>query len=330
MRKKLILLVLVMAITLSLCLSSCSARLEYKEGLYYCDKNGVVYKSVDLHFSPVTIGEKYAVLDDIMKMDLFELHGVSPEKWLTSENGDLFCSADEKVPTLNEMDVDTVFICLVGDKAVMALSQVNKKEHVDYVMDAYLNGMTLQYPDTFEISETLLLRLASKKYNWLYYNLSYVEFAQDVLVSDYPENLSSYTYRDVDDSVKISVLDEFECWYSANSKIDVDYYEGLAKDAGIQYYTVTKPSADGVSTYVVHVYQGKNTHEECFEYFREQYEGDLSDDKINEAIWKTEKTNKLTRVEYNYGKYFIYDRFTGRCVKVDDTLYKYKENKIED
>lgn len=331
MKKSLISLAVAVVLVLSLCLSSCGATLKYKDGVYYCSKNGVSYKSVDLRYYSVTIGEKYATLKDGKAVDLYEMKDISPERWLTTESGDLYCAVDEKIPTLSEMGVDTVTICAVGDAAILALAEVRKKETVSYVLDSYLYGMELTYPDTYEVNESLMLRFWAEEYAWLYYNLSYVEFATDVLVSDYPADLSTYKYRDVDDSVKIDVLDEFECRYEVSSNDEQKKYENMAKDAGIEYYTVTKPMGDsGSVTYVVHIYNALESKEECISYFVKNYEGSMKEDEIKDALSNTEKTEKVTRVQYNYGKYFVYDRISGRCVKVDDTLHKYRNYQIED
>ena len=331
MKKTFISLALAVVLVLSMCLSSCGATVRYKDGVYYCAKNGVSYKSVDLRYYSVTIGEKYATLKDAIEQELYEMKDISPERWLTTKDGDLYCAVDEKIPTLSEMGVDTITICAVGSEAVLALAEVSNKDTVAYVLDAYLNGMALTYPDTYEVNESLMLRFWAEEYAWLYYNLSYVEFATDVLVSDYPSDLSSYTYRDVDDSVKIDVLDEFECRYEASSEAERKKYENMAKDAGIAYYTVTKPAGDSESvTYVVHIYNALNSKEECISYFLKNYDGDMKEDEIKDALSKTEKTEKVTRVQYNYGKYFVYDRISGRCVKVDDTLHKYRNYQISD
>ena len=330
MKKIFISLALVTVIVLSFCLSSCGAKLVYKDGAYYCAKNGVRYQSVDLRYFSVTVGEKYAVIKDMNGLELYEMKDIAPEKWLTTKDGDLFCAEGEKIPTLSEMGVDKVTICAVGNAATLALADIGNKANVDYVLDAYLDGMSLTYPDTYEVSESLMLRFWAEEYAWLYYNLSYVEFVTDVLVSDYPSDLSSYEYRDVDDSVTVKTLDEFECKYKVLSDDERKAYEYMAQDAGIEYYTVTKPEGDGTAIYVTHVYESLDSLEECIGFFLENYKGTLRETEIRDALSKVEKTEKLTRVEYNYGKYFIYDRISGRCVKVNDTIHKYRNYQISD
>ena len=330
MKNTLISLLLAATMVLSVCLSSCGAKLVYKDGAYYCAKNGVRYQSVDFRYYSVTLGEKFAVIKEMDGLELYEMKGISPDRWLTTKDGDLFCAVGEKIPTLSEMGVDTVTVCAVGNVATLALAEISNKANVSYILNSYLDGMELTYPDTYEVSETLMLRFWAEEYAWLYYNLSYVEFVTDVLVSDYPSDLSTYQYRDVDDSVTVKTLDEFECKYKVSSDADRKKYEAMARDAGIDYYTVTKPDGDGTVSYVTHVYSSLNSLDECVEYFLKNYEGTMKESEIRDALLCTEKTEMVTRVEYNYGKYFIYDRISGKCVKVNDTIHKYRNYQITD
>jgi hypothetical protein len=175
-----------------------------------------------------------------------------------------------------------------------------------------------------------MLRFWAEEYAWLYYNLSYVEFATDVKVSDYPASLSDYTYREVDDSVIVTVLDEFECRYKVESESERKKYEGMATDAGLDFYTVTKPAGNTTETFVVFVYNALESKEACVEYFLSHYEGNMKESELREALSKSTLNEKVTRVEYNYGKYFVYDRISGRCVKVNDMLHKYRNYQLED
>ena len=110
--KKIISIIIVGCIMLSALLTSCSPKLVYEDGRYYCSKNGVTYNLVDLQYLPVTIGEKYAVLNDGgERIDLYTIQGVAPEKWLTTKAGDLFCASDATIPDLAEMDVNKILIC---------------------------------------------------------------------------------------------------------------------------------------------------------------------------------------------------------------------------
>ncbi len=329
--KKIVSFTLAALCALSLCLSSCSAKLEPTADGYYCSKNKVTYKLLDFQYVPVALGEEYATLKDgATDKSLFALKDVAPEKWLATDVGDLFCAVTEKIPTFYEMDMDKILICTAGGASIVSLVEIKKDADVEHISDLYTNGMTIVYPDTYEISENLILRFNSDDYHWFYYSLSYVEFVQDVLECDYPDDISTYTYRDVDDSVKVETVDEFECWFRVSDNEEQLKYENIAKDAGVEHFTVTKPYGDETATFVVFVFGGLATKEECVDLVLEQYDGELSEAALKDALSDVETTDRVTKVEYNYGKYFIYDKFTGKCVKVDDLLHRYRNYQIKD
>jgi hypothetical protein len=104
----------------------------------------------------------------------------------------------------------------------------------------------------------------------------------------------------------------------------------MAKDAGIDFFTVTKPTPTASETFVVFIFPNMNSADECITEFIGKYKGEMSEAQLKEALNEYDKTDKVTKVEYNYGKYFVYDKFTGKCVKVDDTLHKYRHYQISD
>ena len=89
MKKILALIICFATILTSLSFVSCGKTLHYKDGNYYCSQNGVTYKEVSFDYFPVAIGEKYAKLKDTQtgkEIELFEIQGADPEKWLSTEN----------------------------------------------------------------------------------------------------------------------------------------------------------------------------------------------------------------------------------------------------
>ena len=143
--------------------------------------------------------------------------------------------------------------------------------------------------------------------------------------------MSSYTYRDVDDSVKISEYNEYECWYAVSTKSEESKYIDIAQKSGVQYTTVTKPNGDGTFTdYVRYVFPKANSEEECIETIIKNYSnGSMTEGALHEALDDPDKSEKINVIEYNYGKYFIYDRITGKCVNVDERIFNYREGKVE-
>lgn len=333
MKKTLVLIICLATILTSFSFVSCGKTLKYKDGNYYCSQNGVTYKEVSFEYFPVAIGEKYAKLNNMLEteeIELFEIQGADPEKWLSTENGTLYCAIDEKIPTMNEMGVDRIVLCYEG-AVVMALATITDKADVAYILDSFNSGNALERPIGNESESVYRLRMTSADYSWLYYNLSYLEYSEDIVECDYPSDMNSYTYRDVDDSVKINEFNEYECWYAVSSKSEENKYIDIAVKSNTHYTTVTKPNGDGTFTdYVRFVFSSAESTEECVETIIKNYSnGSMTAGALHEALDEPDKSEKINIIEYNYGKYFIYDRITGKCVNVDERIFNYREGKVD-
>lgn len=332
--KKIIALILCVASVLStLTFVSCGKSLEYKDGYYYCAQNGVSYQVVSFEYEPVAIGKEYATLEEgLSVIKLYEIQNADPEKWLASDDGTLFCAADENIPSLEEMSVDNILICYES-VATVSLARITDADDVAAVLDNFANGDALEYPIGDEQEEFLKIKMSSKKYPWLYYSLAYVEFTLDVYEYDYPESLENYEYRDVSDSVQVEVRGEYECRYLVNSKSEEDKYIDIAEKAGVRYSTLKKPNGDGTfSEYVIYVFNELDSVESCVEEVIENYKsGSLTEGALRELLSTPTKGEKVNVVAYNYGKCFIYNRVTGKCVRADGLIHSYKDgNHVSD
>ena len=319
----------------SLGLSSCKkADFSIKGDFYYCSKNHVSYKAVSFEYSPVAIKTRQAfgrVKDEKIEKSFYEIQYVSADRWISTEAGDLFCAEGENVPTLTEMEANYVLICREGASAVISIADIRNPNVIRAIVNDYETGTGITYPLGNEVAENLKLRLASEKYPWLYYNLSYVEFASDIYEYDYPKDLDTYTYRTVSSDVTVSTSSEFECCYAVADTAEENRYVQIAKDAGIRYYTVKKAVGDGTYVnYVVFVFPNEKSVSSCVSYVLSTYKGALSEEDLQKALETPAQSESINVVSYNYGKYFVYNRFNGKCVKADPRIHDYKENSIVD
>ncbi len=322
---------LLMAILLtSISLFSCGKKLKIKDGYYYCEQNDVTYQMVDFEYVPVAIGKEYATFKDInIEYKLYEIQGAAPEKWLSTADGNLFCAVGEKIPTVSEMNVDGILVCY-EQTHVVALATIRNSAEISSILDDFANGDVVKFPDA-EIDQSLKLRFTSAEYPWLYYSLTYVEYATDVCEYDEPGDLNSYKYREVSDDVKVSTYSKYKCWYRVNSKTEEEKYVSIAEKAGVEYGKLTKPNGDGtVSDYVIFSFTTEKTVEECVEKIVKDYKnGTLTDGDLRALLSNPHKAENKNIVEYNYGRYFMYDKVNGKCVRTDDTVHKYKNGTNE-
>ena len=324
--KRIFSLFLLAAILLtSFSLASCGNKLKFKDGYYYCEQNGVSYQFVSFEYVPVAIGQEFAIMKDgQIEYKFHEIQGATSDKWITTSDGNLFCAVGEKIPTLGEMDVSGILVCYEQTN-VISLATIRNESEITSIKNDFISGDTVKFPNA-EVDQHLKLRFSSEEYPWLYYCLSYVEYAIDICEYDEPEDLNSYTYRDVSDSVVVTTSTKYKCWYKVGSKSEEDGYVAIAENAGVEFGKLTKPNGDGtVSDYVVFYFDTETTVEECVDTVVANYKnGSLTETKLREKLSSPYKSESKNIVEYNYGRYFIYDNVNGKCVRTNDIVHKYK------
>ena len=304
--------------------AACGNKMTIKDGYYYCSKNEVTYQMTPFVYVPVAIGKEYATFKNgDLEYTFHEIKGASPEKWLSTEDGSLFCAVGEKMPSLVEMDSNGILICYEQTN-VVALGTIREANEIDSIINSFENGDTVKFHDG-EVDQFYKLRFMSGKYPWLYYSLSYVEYTEDVCEYDEPKDMSAYEYRDVSDEVEVTTETVYTCWYKVNSKDEETAYVGIAEKAEIEYGKLTKPNGDGtVSDYVIFYFYSESSVEECVDTVIENYKnGTLTDAALRTKLSVPAKSESKNRITYNYGKYFIYDSVNGKCVRLDDTVHQY-------
>ena len=175
--KKLILLTLIVVVVFSsFVFTSCKARLVYEDGVFYCAANKITYEEVDFQYLPVAVStEKFGELNENgTKTDIFSIENASSDKWLATSDGRLFCAVGEKIPTLDELEVNKIFICREGSGMTISLAEITSAESIKTILDSIGGLVTVEYPEKGEATDLLTLRCSSSLYPWLYYNISYI------------------------------------------------------------------------------------------------------------------------------------------------------------
>ena len=133
---------------------------------------------------------------------------------------------------------------------------------------------------------------------------------------------------------KIAASEEFKCECANLSKNQASagaYFDLLAEKSGVEYGKLTKPNGDGtVSDYVIFSFATEQTVEECVNTVLENYKnGSLTEAELVSALSSPHKAESKNIVEYNYGRYFMYDSANGKCVRTSDIVHKYKNGTNE-
>ena len=151
----------------SLSFVSCGKKMKIKDGNYYCEQNGVTYQVVEFEYLPVAIGKEYATFKDgNLEYKLYEIQGAAPERWLSTADGNLFCAIGEKIPAIDEMNVNGILVCYEQTN-VVALATIRDMTEIESILGDFASGDVVKFPDA-EIDQSLRLRLASNDPGYVY------------------------------------------------------------------------------------------------------------------------------------------------------------------
>lgn len=173
------------ALTLVLCLCSCGGtKINYNgEDGSYTDKKGNVYFRAPSAYEPVAYETDKAfgkLIAGIGEFDLYQIAHANEGEWVTTADGDVLYKDGVKLPALAEFGTTHIYVCRDGE-SVHAFANITKTDEVNAIIKAYMEGESIPYPNKVA-TESLRLRFASDEYSFLYYRLTYLEYASDVIV----------------------------------------------------------------------------------------------------------------------------------------------------
>jgi hypothetical protein len=149
----------------------------------YTDKKGNEYLRAPSAYEPVsyetdkTFGKMIA---GIGEFDLYQIANANEGEWVTTADGDVLYKEGIQLPTLAEFGTSHIYICREGE-SIHAFANIQKSDEIYAILKAYLEGESIPYPNKVA-NESLRLRFASDQYPFLYYRLTYLEYASDVIV----------------------------------------------------------------------------------------------------------------------------------------------------
>ena len=204
--KKLFLRVLPLLLCLVMLLSSCAKlpKMEYRDGVYTNQKNGIRYQSAPAYYEAVALSGDEAVARIIQgdnELLVYEIAGVEPENMLASANYEVFCAVGTTLPELGELDVDKVLVCKTAEMTY-ELATVASERDIAELVGAYCNfvGFDMSEIDVGLEKERYDLKFSSNTLPGVYYCLTYWEFEDEVLVYEVIDDFENFekTYPDVE------------------------------------------------------------------------------------------------------------------------------------
>jgi hypothetical protein len=111
---------------------------------------------------------------------LYQIAGAAKGEWVTTADGDVLYKKGVKLPTPVEFGAKSIYVCREGE-SIHAFARIEKSVEVSAILKAYLEGESIPYPNKMA-EQSLRLRFVSDDYPFLYYRLTYLEYAGDVIV----------------------------------------------------------------------------------------------------------------------------------------------------
>ena len=177
--------VALVALTMALCLASCSGtKIQYNgEDGSYTDKKGNVYLRAPSAYEPVSYqtDKTYGkLIAGIGEFELYQIANAEKGAWVTTADGDVLYKDGVKLPALTEFGTDRIWVCREGE-SIHAFARIEKADEIEEVIKEFLEGESIPQPIR-AAEQNLRLRFASEEYPFLYYRLTYLEYANDVIV----------------------------------------------------------------------------------------------------------------------------------------------------
>lgn len=165
-------------------------RLSEKDGGLYDAGRDILYLPASVSYEPVTVKIRtaYAVCPDGTLLYRFGekgRDGLDPEKWLSERYdgiGGIYYASDISLPELSGFSVNGIKICRENDSMVIQENEISDTETARAVVRALTEGEAVPVPS--EVGQVFKLKATSSVYSGLYYNLIYMEGAEDNYLYD--------------------------------------------------------------------------------------------------------------------------------------------------
>lgn len=135
------------------------------------------YTWASVSYEPAYVGEPYADWDKTL---LYQVKGWEPDTLLTEEFsgvGGLLYNENYALPTLGEMNADTIYVC-VGETSTSCIYLIEDKDTVARAAELMETGETVELPGDGVL--TMSLKFTSPDYEGIYYSILYIEMGEEI------------------------------------------------------------------------------------------------------------------------------------------------------
>ncbi len=188
--------ILLLLTSVLLTMSGCAHTVTEKGGAYVDAATGISYTYAGFDWMPMDVGDRYATIKTgSTTYPLYTVKELSPEKWLCTEDGDLFYASGVTMPTLETFGADGLLLCRQKSKDTL-VSNVDDAETVAAIVDRFLTGPAIFEPAADPI-DRLELYLTSSENAGIRYHLILLFYEEPVAFTedgfDYVTNVLMYS-----------------------------------------------------------------------------------------------------------------------------------------
>lgn len=213
-------------------------KLEYEDGVYTNQKTGISYLTASVCYEAISFKEDSEVarierkgVDDLL---MYPINGVDSAKMLASADYEVFYAVGTTLPTLAQMNPETVYICKTADMTY-SIASITAKADISYLIEVYqgTKGFSKNEIDGSPTKERYDLKFESSSYPGIYYCLTYWQFEEDVLVYELIDDFNDFeiTYPNAEVSTE-EYKDEKYAVYNFGTALLYDRATGLCYPAG--------------------------------------------------------------------------------------------------
>lgn len=195
----------VLLLVVGIFLTGCGETLRETEGVVKSKDGSKTFQHASTTYEAVETGKKIGKLTYTgdASEEVYEIEGLSPDEWLVTEDGYVLYADGVHLPSLAEMNPQTVQICAYR-QSVHVLRTVSNAEILSDAVHAYTEGENLEYWGQ-EPLRSYKLRFVSNEYPALYFSVLYLEYGEDLVLDDV--NYGRYFLRGIFDSRFVKVGD---------------------------------------------------------------------------------------------------------------------------
>ncbi len=187
-------------------LTACKATLEQGDEGMYDKQNNVYYRHASTAYEATALLKEYGKMKitDSLSYILYTIPGMDGVEMLATEDLNILYASDVTMPTLMEMAPSILHIGVVGSSSVHAVARIENATQIYSLAYAYTHEESLEYP-AISFLHSYKLQFESVEYPGFYYTLTYMEYAEDLVIDGV--NYGKYFLRNTFDDRFVPVDD---------------------------------------------------------------------------------------------------------------------------